>query len=80
MISDGIFEFTSKLYQVINDHTRPYVTYLIFAICSFISFGMVTFFVPEMKGKNYQEIRKRQNVSISIRNIKGRRRRKTGRN
>ena len=58
MMFDGTFGFiVSKLYQVINDSAGLYVTYVIFALCSFISFGMVYYFVPETKGKNYQEIR-----------------------
>lgn len=58
MMFDGTFGFiVSKLYQVINDSAGLHITYTIFALCSFVSLGMVYFFVPETKGKNFQEIR-----------------------
>ncbi|CAD1471412.1 unnamed protein product, partial [Heterotrigona itama] len=58
MISDGIFGIiVTKLYQVITDNKGPHWMYLIFAICCVIAFFMVLLFVPETKGKNYQEIR-----------------------
>ena len=57
VIFDGIIGFTvSKLYQVIIDNVGPYAIYFIFATSCFLAFLMVLIWIPETKGKTYQQI------------------------
>ena len=57
VIFDGIIGFTvSKLYQVIIDNVGPCAIYFIFAISCFLAFLMVLIWIPETKGKTYQQI------------------------
>ncbi|XP_076647267.1 facilitated trehalose transporter Tret1 isoform X2 [Halictus rubicundus] len=56
-VFDGILGFTvSKLYQVIGDSLGSHTVYFFFSISCFLAFLMVMFFVPETKGKTYNEI------------------------
>lgn len=57
VIFDGIIGFTvSKLYQVITDYVGSFAVYFIFAIACCLAYLMVFKWVPETKGKTYQEI------------------------
>ena len=57
VIFDGIIGFTvSKLYQVIIDNVGPCAIYFIFATSCFLAFLMVLIWIPETKGKTYQQI------------------------
>ncbi|XP_015440414.1 PREDICTED: facilitated trehalose transporter Tret1-like isoform X2 [Dufourea novaeangliae] len=56
-VFDGILGFTvSKLYQVIGDSFGSHTVYLFFSVSCFLAFLMVVFFVPETKGRTYNEI------------------------
>ncbi|XP_076296630.1 facilitated trehalose transporter Tret1-like [Lasioglossum baleicum] len=56
-VFDGLLGFTvSKLYQVIGDSLGSHTVYFFFSISCFLAFLMVTFFVPETRGKTYNEI------------------------
>ena len=57
VIFDSIIGFTvSKLYQVITDNVGSYVIYFIFATSCCLACLMLFIWVPETKGKTYQEI------------------------
>ena len=57
VIFDGIIGFIMpKLYQVVTDNVGSYANYHIFAISCFLAFLMVLIWIPETKGKTYQQI------------------------
>ncbi|XP_050593246.1 facilitated trehalose transporter Tret1-like isoform X1 [Bombus affinis] len=57
VIFDGIIGFIMpKLYQVVTDNVGLYANYHIFAISCFLAFLMVLIWIPETKGKTYQQI------------------------
>ncbi|XP_012149529.1 trehalose transporter 1-like protein isoform X2 [Megachile rotundata] len=56
-IFDGLLGFAvSKLYQVIGDSLGSYTVYYFFSVSCLMAFFMVAVFVPETKGRTYNEI------------------------
>lgn len=56
-IFDGLLGFAvSKLYQVIGDKLGTYTVYYFFSVSCLLAFLMITAFVPETKGRTYNEI------------------------
>lgn len=71
-ISDGLFSFAvSKLYQVIGDALGKHVIYFFFAGSCLIAFLLILAFMPETKGKTFNEIQEELKDN-SIRCIKRR--------
>ncbi|XP_078043186.1 facilitated trehalose transporter Tret1 isoform X2 [Augochlora pura] len=66
-VFDGILGFTvSKLYQVIGDSLGSHTVYFFFSVSCFLAFLMVAVFVPETKGKTYNEIQALLNKNGSV--------------
>ncbi|XP_043496106.1 facilitated trehalose transporter Tret1-like isoform X1 [Polistes fuscatus] len=58
-VFDGVLGFAvSKLYQVIGDILGAYAVYYFFSASCLLAFLMVTFLLPETKGRTFREIQR----------------------
>ncbi|KAF7383438.1 hypothetical protein HZH66_012788 [Vespula vulgaris] len=58
-VFDGVLGFAvSKLYQVIGDILGAYAVYYFFSASCLLAFFMVTFLLPETKGRTFREIQR----------------------